>query len=385
MAEIYAACHAVLRPGGPLVVVTKNTRARAAPSTWPGSPSPSPPGRVHLPRPRHRPARRHPRRRPRRPPLATGRSPRSATPERGRARPSRGPRGRHRLRAYPSTGGGRCPLTFPSRSGPPPSSTARTQRAGRYVEISGAHPAKMLPAIAAAGHRHLHPARRPGRSTRCAASAPPSSKPSTSAATPSASSTSRAGPSSPGPTSPTPAAQGATGHGEVVCGDARHLAGVVDPAVRGLVALVLTSPPYGPSLHGQVTARPGQGIAKAHDRYSTDPANLAHVGLDRAPRRHAARSCAGCAALLRPGGFVAMTVRPWWHAGQLIDLPGALVGVGEEAGPRPLRAQRRPPGRPARRPASCPGPRSSPSKQVRKARAARRAPPGDRPRGFPGL
>ena len=41
---------------------------------------------------------------------------------------------------------------------------------------------------------------------------------------------------------------------------------------------------------------------------------------------------AGCAALLRPGGYVAMTVRPWWSAGQLIDLPGALVRVGEEAG-----------------------------------------------------
>ena len=27
-----------------------------------------------------------------------------------------------------------------------------------------------------------------------------------------------------------------------------------------------------------------------------------------------------------------MTVRPWWHAGQLIDLPGAMVRVGEEAG-----------------------------------------------------
>ena len=27
-----------------------------------------------------------------------------------------------------------------------------------------------------------------------------------------------------------------------------------------------------------------------------------------------------------------MTVRPWWHAGQLIDLPGAMVRVGEDAG-----------------------------------------------------
>ena len=27
-----------------------------------------------------------------------------------------------------------------------------------------------------------------------------------------------------------------------------------------------------------------------------------------------------------------MTVRPWWRDGHLIDLPAALVSVGEEAG-----------------------------------------------------
>src|SRR5664280_1319165 len=73
--------------------------------------------------------------------------------------------------------------------------------------------------------------------------------------------------------------QGATGHGEVVCGDARHGTSVVDPAGVDLVALVLTTPPCGPSLHARITARPGQGIAKAHHQYSTDPANLAHAGL----------------------------------------------------------------------------------------------------------
>jgi hypothetical protein len=125
--------------------------------------------------------------------------------------------------------------------------------------------------------------------------------------------------------------QGATGHGEVVCGDARHLPGIVDPTVRGLVALVLTSPPYGPSLHGRVHARPGAGVAKSHDRYSNDPANLAHVGL--AGLLDAMRTILrGALQLLRPGGVVAMTVRPWWHDGQLIDLPGALARVGEEAG-----------------------------------------------------
>ena len=125
--------------------------------------------------------------------------------------------------------------------------------------------------------------------------------------------------------------QGATGHGEVVCGDARHLGAHLDPALRGLVALVLTSPPYGPSVHGQVRTAPGQGVHKANYRYSTDPANLAHVGLDRL--LDAMRTVlAQVAGWLRPGGVVAMTVRPWWAAGELIDLPGALARVGEEAG-----------------------------------------------------
>ena len=81
MAEIYAACHAVLRPGGRLVVVTKNTRRRGR-TARPGRPhrlarharrgsltsatsSPSTPPSATATSP---PARR------------TGRSPRSATP-----------------------------------------------------------------------------------------------------------------------------------------------------------------------------------------------------------------------------------------------------------------------------------------------------------------
>jgi hypothetical protein len=39
-----------------------------------------------------------------------------------------------------------------------------------------------------------------------------------------------------------------------------------------------------------------------------------------------------CAQAVRPGGVVAMTVRPWWAAGELIDLPGAMARVGEDAG-----------------------------------------------------
>ena len=125
--------------------------------------------------------------------------------------------------------------------------------------------------------------------------------------------------------------QGATGEGEVVCGDARHLGAHLDPALKGLVALVLTSPPYGPSVHGQVTTTPQGGIRKANYRYSTDPANLAHVGLDRLVE--AMRTVlAQAAGWLRPDGIVAMTVRPWWSAGRLVDLPGAMARAGEQAG-----------------------------------------------------
>jgi modification methylase len=50
--------------------------------------------------------------------------------------------------------------------------------------------------------------------------------------------------------------QGATGTATVLTGDARQLPSLVDPDLAGRVTLVLTSPPYGRSLHGQVTARP---------------------------------------------------------------------------------------------------------------------------------
>jgi modification methylase len=222
------------------------------------------------------------------------------------------------------------PTDFPLSVWPTAQRTARVQRAGRYVEISGHHPAKMLPAIASRaiatytdpGDLVLDPMAGIGSTLieavhlgRDAIGVEYEQEWATLA---------RANLEH-------ARAQGATGHGEVVCGDARHLGAVVDPAVRGLVAMVLTSPPYGPSLHGQVKASPGQGVVKSHDRYSKDPANLAHVGLEGLLEAMGT-VFAGCALLLRPGGIVAMTVRPWWRGGQLIDLPGALVRVGEESG-----------------------------------------------------
>ncbi len=222
------------------------------------------------------------------------------------------------------------PADLPLSVWPSAQRNARAQRQGRYLEVSGHHPAKMLPAIAARavyaysapGDLVLDPMcgigttlveavhlGRDALGVEYEADWAELARANLALAR----------------------SQGAPGEGEVVVGDARHLPGLLDSSVRGLVSLVLTSPPYGPSLHGRVTARPGRGIEKAHNRYSTDPANLAHVGLAGLLEAMRAVLC-GCRQLLRPEGVVAMTVRPWWSGGQLVDLPGLLARVGENAG-----------------------------------------------------
>ncbi len=124
---------------------------------------------------------------------------------------------------------------------------------------------------------------------------------------------------------------GATGSAEVLVGDGRHLSSSADPTIRGLVALVLTSPPYGPSVHGHVRTTPGGGVEKLNDSYSRDPANLAAVGLDRL-QQAVLEILIGCERLLRPGGIVAMTVRPWRRRGALVDLPGEIGSLASKAG-----------------------------------------------------
>ncbi|MHB8449078.1 MAG: TRM11 family SAM-dependent methyltransferase [Mycobacteriales bacterium] len=124
---------------------------------------------------------------------------------------------------------------------------------------------------------------------------------------------------------------GATGDAQVITGDARGLPGLLDPELAGQVALVLTSPPYGASVHGQVRARPGAGVAKSDYRYSHDRANLAHAGT--ATLLGGFRDIlAGCLPLLRPGGIVAVTARPWREQGRLVDLPAAVLELGESVG-----------------------------------------------------
>jgi modification methylase len=125
--------------------------------------------------------------------------------------------------------------------------------------------------------------------------------------------------------------QGATGTAAVLTGDARQLLSLVDSNLAGQVALVLTSPPYGRSLHGQVSARPGHGVAKFDDTYLVDPANLGRVNQP-ALLQALREILIGCQQLLRPEGLLVLTARPYRHRDHLVDLPGQLTHVAEAAG-----------------------------------------------------
>ncbi|MGW0734489.1 TRM11 family SAM-dependent methyltransferase [Streptomyces sp. NPDC002851] len=128
--------------------------------------------------------------------------------------------------------------------------------------------------------------------------------------------------------------EGGTGSGRVTCGDARDLDALIPAACRGQIALVVTSPPYGPSVHGQVrsTRETGErGVVKKDYRYGHDPANLAHVGLDQLLAAFT-DILTQCRKVLRPGGTVVITTRPWREHGELIDLPSAALAAGQAAG-----------------------------------------------------
>lgn len=211
---------------------------------------------------------------------------------------------------------------------------ARTQRRGRYLPESTAHPAKMLPAIAATAiARYTEPgdlvvdpmcgigttlveAVHVGRDglgveyedrwARVAAVNVAHAR-----------------------------RQGAAGTAEVIRGDARRLPALVPPGTEGRAALVITSPPYGASVHGQVIAEQrrgtGGGVRKYDNRYGQDPANLASRRLDELLDGFT-QILAACRDLLRPGGLAVITARPWRNRGEMIDLPSAVLGCGEQAG-----------------------------------------------------
>ncbi|WP_018791318.1 TRM11 family SAM-dependent methyltransferase [Salinispora arenicola] len=128
------------------------------------------------------------------------------------------------------------------------------------------------------------------------------------------------------------AKQGATGTGQVYTGDSRQLPSLLPPQVHGKVALVVTSPPYGPSTHGHVrTPGPRRGkVRKIHHLYGASD-NLAYRDHDTLAAGFT-DILSGCRAVLRPGGHVAITARPYRRHGELIDIPGMVVAAGQAAG-----------------------------------------------------
>jgi SAM-dependent methyltransferase len=209
---------------------------------------------------------------------------------------------------------------------------AARQRAGRYLPASTAHPAKMLPAIArTAITRYSQPGELVldplcGIGTTLVEAAHLGRDAIGVEREPRWAQLARANLAH-------AAAHGATGAGSVVTGDARQLLDLLDPDLRGQLALVVTSPPYGRSVHGQVDARPGKGVAKYDHRYTSRPdqADLARAN-DQELVGAIGQILAACRELLRPGGLVVLTARPWRRDGLLVDFPGALVRAGERAG-----------------------------------------------------
>ncbi|MGH3794480.1 MAG: TRM11 family SAM-dependent methyltransferase [Pseudonocardiaceae bacterium] len=130
---------------------------------------------------------------------------------------------------------------------------------------------------------------------------------------------------------------GNTTPAQVIHGDARHLPALLPAGLLGQVTLVVTSPPYGPSTHGQVSATPGGGVHKRDHLYGNtlDRGNLANIGHHRLLSGFT-RILAGLVPYLRPGGHVAITIRPWREHCELIDLPSQILTCATHAGLIPV-------------------------------------------------
>ncbi|MCI0686090.1 MAG: hypothetical protein L0Y54_02460, partial [Sporichthyaceae bacterium] len=211
-------------------------------------------------------------------------------------------------------------------------SSARAQRRDRYVPASVRHPAKMLPAVAARAIAHysepgglvldpmcgigttlveaVHQGRdgigvecEPRWSTLAVANLRHAR------------------------------AHGAVGSGLVVTADARRLPGPLAPVYTGRAALLLTSPPYGPSVHGQVRTGSGRGdgLVKYHNTYGDTEGNLARQPLPVLQAGLVQILC-GSLPLLRPDAHVVITARPYRRRGELVDFPGAVIDAARAAG-----------------------------------------------------
>jgi SAM-dependent methyltransferase len=213
----------------------------------------------------------------------------------------------------------------------------RTQRKGRYLPQSSAHPAKMLPAIAA---HAITAYTRPGDTVL-----DPMCGIGTTLVEATHLERHAIGIELEAPWAELARnnlalahRQGATGAGAIYRGDARDAARIVNPELHGSVNLLLTSPPYGNSLHGQIrsTRETGQpGVAKFHDTYGSTWGNLAHAPTDELLDAFT-QILQAARPLLADGATVAITARPWREHGELVDLPAAVIAAGQAAGLVPV-------------------------------------------------
>jgi len=120
---------------------------------------------------------------------------------------------------------------------------------------------------------------------------------------------------------------------EVRRGDARHLAEVcADLAAR--VDLVVISPPYGCDagmIDKQAWLSGGRLCPADTLNYSTDKANLGHA-RGRAYEQAMAEIYAGCAGLVRPGGYLVVVTKNTRRRGAMLDLAGLTVALASAAG-----------------------------------------------------
>lgn len=210
-----------------------------------------------------------------------------------------------------------------------------TQRRGRYHPDGTAHPAKMLPAVAAHAIAHYT---RPGdlvldpmcgigttlvealHLDRRAVGVEYEPRWAAIAAT----------------NIDLARAAGHTQRAAVFTGDARRLDTILPADYHGSVDLILTSPPYGDSTHGHVKVAPGQGVRKINHSYGSplDRGQLANLDLARLLTGFT-RILTTSTKYLRPGGHVVITARPWRQHAELVDLPSHILTCGTRAGLHP--------------------------------------------------
>lgn len=131
--------------------------------------------------------------------------------------------------------------------------------------------------------------------------------------------------------------RGAGGRAIVQPGEARALGRGTLDALAGSIDLILTSPPYGKSVHGHVRPQ-ARRVEKFYDRYSADPTNLANLPAKRATKGRSSFGdalrdvLASCARMLAAGGHLVLTVRPYRRDGVLVDLPGQVIALAQRSG-----------------------------------------------------